>query len=144
MLVNLNKLVSSVGHKTLKILNQFATSYLCDTDSLQWQQWKQKSTTAYLWRTISYYVSLLWNHAWKNYKRKTRPNIVLITYVFYNLCLSQPVNIAFSAMGWSLVQLSPTACLYVCDQETPKREAKGPSWTISACEWMTMSKCCNA
>jgi hypothetical protein len=22
----------------------------------------------------------------------------------------------------------------VCDQETPKREAKGPSWTISACE----------
>jgi hypothetical protein len=24
----------------------------------------------------------------------------------------------------------------VCDQETPKREAKGPSWTISACEWM--------
>jgi hypothetical protein len=26
--------------------------------------------------------------------------------------------------------------LYVCDQETPKREAKGPSWTISACERM--------
>jgi hypothetical protein len=25
-------------------------------------------------------------------------------------------------------------CLYVCDQETPKREAKGPSWTIRACE----------
>jgi hypothetical protein len=24
----------------------------------------------------------------------------------------------------------------VCDQETPKREAKGPFWTISACEWM--------
>jgi hypothetical protein len=24
----------------------------------------------------------------------------------------------------------------VCDQETPKRETKGPSWTISACEWM--------
>jgi hypothetical protein len=23
-------------------------------------------------------------------------------------------------------------CLCVCDQETPKREAKGPSWTISA------------
>jgi hypothetical protein len=22
----------------------------------------------------------------------------------------------------------------VCDQETPKREAKGPSWIISACE----------
>jgi hypothetical protein len=39
-------------------------------------------------------------------------------------------------MGWSLVQRSPTMCLYVCDQETPKREAKGPSWTISACEWM--------
>jgi hypothetical protein len=34
----------------------------------------------------------------------------------------------------SLVQRSPTACLYVCDQETPQREAKGPSWTISACE----------
>jgi hypothetical protein len=27
-------------------------------------------------------------------------------------------------------------CLYVCDQETPKREVKGPSWTVSACEWM--------
>jgi hypothetical protein len=27
-------------------------------------------------------------------------------------------------------------CLYVCDQETPKREAKGQFWTISACEWM--------
>jgi hypothetical protein len=26
-------------------------------------------------------------------------------------------------------------CLYTCDQETPKREAKSPSWTISACEW---------
>jgi hypothetical protein len=24
----------------------------------------------------------------------------------------------------------------VCDQETPKTEAKGPSWTISACERM--------
>jgi hypothetical protein len=23
---------------------------------------------------------------------------------------------------------------YVCDHDTPKREAKGPSWTISACE----------
>jgi hypothetical protein len=22
----------------------------------------------------------------------------------------------------------------VCDKETPKRKAKGPSWTISACE----------
>jgi hypothetical protein len=41
-----------------------------------------------------------------------------------------------SATGWSLVQRSPTVYLYVCDQETPKREAKGPSWTISACEWM--------
>jgi hypothetical protein len=29
-------------------------------------------------------------------------------------------------------------CLYVCDQETPKREAKGPSWTISACERMNI------
>jgi hypothetical protein len=28
----------------------------------------------------------------------------------------------------------PEESLYVCDQETPKREAKGPSWTISACE----------
>jgi hypothetical protein len=25
------------------------------------------------------------------------------------------------------------ASLYVCDQETPKGKAKGPSWTISAC-----------
>jgi hypothetical protein len=25
--------------------------------------------------------------------------------------------------------------LYVFDQDTPEREAKGPSWTISACEW---------
>jgi hypothetical protein len=40
------------------------------------------------------------------------------------------------ATVWSLVQRSPTMCLYVCDQETPKREAKGPSWTISACEWI--------
>jgi hypothetical protein len=24
----------------------------------------------------------------------------------------------------------------MCDQETLKREAKGPFWTISACEWM--------
>jgi hypothetical protein len=29
----------------------------------------------------------------------------------------------------------------VCDQETPKREAKGPSWTISACERMNEIKC---
>jgi hypothetical protein len=29
-------------------------------------------------------------------------------------------------------------CLYVCDQETPKREAKGPSWTIRACELMNI------
>jgi hypothetical protein len=36
----------------------------------------------------------------------------------------------------SCVGRSPTVCLYVCDQETPKREAKSPSWTISACEWM--------
>jgi hypothetical protein len=28
----------------------------------------------------------------------------------------------------------------VCDQETPKREAKGPSWTISACEWKKILK----
>jgi hypothetical protein len=27
-------------------------------------------------------------------------------------------------------------CLYVCDQDTPKRETKGPPWTISACGWM--------
>jgi hypothetical protein len=27
----------------------------------------------------------------------------------------------------------------VFDQETPKREAKGPSWTISACEWMNIT-----
>jgi hypothetical protein len=36
----------------------------------------------------------------------------------------------------TLVQRSPTLCLYVCDQETPKREAKDPSRTISACERM--------
>jgi hypothetical protein len=35
----------------------------------------------------------------------------------------------------SLVQRSPTVCLIVCDQEIAKREAKGPSWTISAFEW---------
>jgi hypothetical protein len=31
-------------------------------------------------------------------------------------------------------------CLYVCDQETPKREAKGTSWTVSACEWMNFTQ----
>jgi hypothetical protein len=31
-------------------------------------------------------------------------------------------------------------CLYVCDQETLKREAKGPSWTISACGKDTLQK----
>jgi hypothetical protein len=29
--------------------------------------------------------------------------------------------------------------LYVCDQDTPKSEAKGPSWTISACELMNIN-----
>jgi hypothetical protein len=38
----------------------------------------------------------------------------------------------------TLVQRSPTVCLYVCDQETPKSEAKGPSWTISASEWVNV------
>jgi ribosomal protein L37AE/L43A len=38
-------------------------------------------------------------------------------------------------MGWSLVQRSPTVCPIVCDQETLKRVAEGPSWTISTCEW---------
>jgi hypothetical protein len=38
----------------------------------------------------------------------------------------------YAATGWSLVQMSPTVCLYVCDQET----RKGPSCPISACEWM--------
>jgi hypothetical protein len=32
------------------------------------------------------------------------------------------------------IKMDPTVCLYVCDQETPKREAKGPYWPISACE----------
>jgi hypothetical protein len=44
-----------------------------------------------------------------------------------------PVYVEVSATGWSLVQKSPTVCLYVCDQETPKREAKGPP---CASEWM--------
>jgi hypothetical protein len=48
-------------------------------------------------------------------------------------------NVSFIATDWSLVQRSPTVCLYVCDQETPKMEAKGPSWTTSACEWMNVS-----
>jgi hypothetical protein len=43
-----------------------------------------------------------------------------------------------SSTGWSLVQRSPTVCVYVCDQETPKREAKGLSWTISAWEWINI------
>jgi hypothetical protein len=30
--------------------------------------------------------------------------------------------------------------VYVCDQKTPKREAKGPSWTISACECETVPR----
>jgi hypothetical protein len=47
-----------------------------------------------------------------------------------------PVYVEASATGWSLVQRSPTVCLIVCDQETPKMEAKGPSWIISASEWM--------
>jgi hypothetical protein len=28
----------------------------------------------------------------------------------------------------------PCVCMYVCDQETPQRDAKDPSWTVSACE----------
>jgi hypothetical protein len=53
---------------------------------------------------------------------------------FYMLCC--PAWVEVSATSWSLVQRSPTVGLcYVCDQETPKGEAKGPSWTISACEW---------
>jgi hypothetical protein len=46
-----------------------------------------------------------------------------------------PVQVEVSATDWSLVQRSPTVCLYVCDQETQRREIKGPSWTISAREW---------
>jgi hypothetical protein len=53
----------------------------------------------------------------------------------YTLCC--PVWVEVSATGWSLVQRSPTVCLCMCDQETPKMEANGPSWTISACEWMS-------
>jgi len=29
--------------------------------------------------------------------------------------------------------------LYVCDQETPKMKAKGPSWTIIASVFLTFS-----
>jgi hypothetical protein len=32
----------------------------------------------------------------------------------------------------------PPVCM--CEQETPKREAKGPSWTISTCKWMNSMK----
>jgi hypothetical protein len=45
-------------------------------------------------------------------------------------------NYGFVYFNLSLMQRNPTVCLYVCDQETPKREAKGPSWTISTCEWI--------
>jgi hypothetical protein len=48
------------------------------------------------------------------------------------LCLYVVSSCVVSATGLSLVQRSPTVCLYVCDQETPKMEVKGPSWTISA------------
>jgi hypothetical protein len=47
------------------------------------------------------------------------------------------VHILFEALQRAdhlLVQRSPSVCL--CDQETPKREVEGLSWTISACEWM--------
>jgi hypothetical protein len=50
------------------------------------------------------------------------------------------VQVEVSVAGLSLVQRSPTVCLYVCDQETPKREAKGPSWAISACERMNIDE----
>jgi hypothetical protein len=46
-----------------------------------------------------------------------------------------PVQVEVSATGWSLVQRSPTVCLYVWSRN-PEREVKGPSWTISACGWM--------
>jgi hypothetical protein len=39
---------------------------------------------------------------------------------------------------YTFVQKSTALCLYVCDQETPKREAKGPPWTINACKWMNI------
>jgi hypothetical protein len=35
-----------------------------------------------------------------------------------------------------LITRPEDVCLYMCDQETPKMEAKGPSWTIIAGEWM--------
>jgi hypothetical protein len=34
----------------------------------------------------------------------------------------------------SCLEESYRVSVCVCDQETRKREAKGPSWTISACE----------
>jgi hypothetical protein len=52
------------------------------------------------------------------------------------LCL----YVVLSCVGRSLcdglitLQGSPTVYLHVSDLETPKREAKSPSWTISACE----------
>jgi hypothetical protein len=68
----------------------------------------------------------------------SRFRIPLMSWMFVScacmFCCS--VQVEASVTDWSLVQRSLTVCLYVCDQETPKREAKGPSWTISACEWM--------
>jgi hypothetical protein len=57
----------------------------------------------------------------------TRPRISVVRRTV--ICLLPCLYCKFS-----LVQRSPTVYLYVCDKETPKREAKGPSWTINACE----------
>jgi hypothetical protein len=64
--------------------------------------------------------------------------MALMIYVrFKSSWVANIRSISASAKGWSLVQRSPTVCLIVCViTETPKREAKGPSWTIIACEWM--------
>jgi hypothetical protein len=60
------------------------------------------------------------------------------TALVVNLCHENELTLSLTArmLNGSLVQRSPTVCLYVCDQETPKWEAKGPSWTMSACECM--------
>jgi hypothetical protein len=51
----------------------------------------------------------------------------------YDTCMCA-VYLYSITINYTLVQRSPTVCLYVCDQETLKREAKGSPWTISASE----------
>jgi hypothetical protein len=56
------------------------------------------------------------------------------------LCLYVVLSCVDRGLCDGLITLSEESyrvSLYVCDQETPKREAKVPSWTISACELIT-------